>query len=82
MIDIESPFGGRVLQEMVIESGDMRMEYTGPSVDEVREEFDYFGYCVLTGTDPEPDGEDGLADLCSIEAAYESAETGRRVSLE
>jgi len=82
MIDIESPFGGRVLQEMVIESGDMRMEYTGPSVDEVREEFDYFGYCVLTGTDPEPDGEDRLADLCSIEAAYESAETGRRVSLE
>ena len=82
MIDIESPFGGVVPQEMTVESGDVRMEYTGPRVDEVREEFDYFGYCVLTGTDPEPDGEDGLADLRAIEAAYESAETGLRVSLE
>jgi len=67
---------------MTVESGDVRMEYTGPRVDEVREEFDYFGYCVLTGTDPEPDGEDGLADLRAIEAAYESAETGRQVALE
>lgn len=82
MIDIESPFGGVVPQEMTVESGDMRMEYTGPRIDEVREEFDYFAYCVLTGTDPEPDGEDGLADLRTIEAAYESAETGSRVDLE
>ncbi|WP_408959541.1 D-xylose 1-dehydrogenase Gfo6 [Natrinema sp. 74] len=82
MIDIESPFGGVVPQEIVVESGDMRMEYTGPRIDEVCEEFDYFGYCVLTGTDPEPDGEDGLADLRAIEAAYESAETGRQVDLE
>ncbi|WP_226482586.1 D-xylose 1-dehydrogenase Gfo6 [Natrinema amylolyticum] len=82
MIDIESPFGGVVPQEMVVESGDVRMEYTGPPVDEVREEFDYFSYCVLTGTDPEPDGEDGLADLQAIEAAYESAETGCRIEFE
>ena len=82
MIDIKSPFGGVVPQEMTVESGDVRMEYTGPRVDEVREEFDYFGYCVLTGTDPEPDGEDGVADLRAIEAAYESAETGQRVALE
>ncbi|MFP8952083.1 D-xylose 1-dehydrogenase Gfo6 [Natrialbaceae archaeon A-arb3/5] len=80
-ISISSPFGGVVPHEMVVESGDMRMEYTGPPVDEVREEFDYFGYCVLTGTDPEPDGMDGLADLFAIEAAYESASTGQRVAL-
>ena len=79
---ITSPFGGVVPQEMIVESGDMRTEYTGPPVDEVREEFDYFSYCVLTGTDPEPDGRDGLVDMHVIEAAYESAETGRRVELE
>jgi|GEM_PF-3285330 len=67
---------------MSVESGDVRMVYTGPRVDEVREEFDYVDYRVLTGTGPEPDGEDGLADLRAIEAAYESAETGRQVSLE
>ncbi|APX97154.1 D-xylose 1-dehydrogenase Gfo6 [Natronorubrum daqingense] len=82
MISIASPFGGVVPQDMVVESGDLRMEYTGVPVDEVREEFDYFGYCVLTGTDPEPDGEDGLADIRAIEAAYESADTGRRVDID
>ncbi|MFC6719321.1 D-xylose 1-dehydrogenase Gfo6 [Natrialbaceae archaeon GCM10025810] len=81
-IRIASPFGGIVPHEMVVESGDVRMEYTGPPVDEVREEFDYFGYCALTGTEPEPDGADGIEDLRVIEAAYESAETGRRTSLE
>ncbi|GAB3668097.1 D-xylose 1-dehydrogenase Gfo6 [Halopiger thermotolerans] len=81
-IAISSPFGGVVPQDIVVESGEMRTEYTGPPVDEVREEFDYFGYCVLTDTEPEPDGVDGLADLRAIEAAYESAETRRRVALE
>ncbi|MDJ1431321.1 D-xylose 1-dehydrogenase Gfo6 [Halostagnicola sp. A-GB9-2] len=82
MISIASPFGGVVPQEIVVESGEMRMEYTGPPVDEVCEEFDYFGYCVQTGTHPEPDGTDGVADLRVIEAAYESAETGDRVEFE
>ncbi len=79
---IASPFGGVVPQEMVVESGDLRMEYTGPPVDEVREQFEYFGYCVLTGTEPEPDGTDGLSDLAIIEAAYESADTGRRIAVD
>ncbi|WP_049922493.1 D-xylose 1-dehydrogenase Gfo6 [Halopiger djelfimassiliensis] len=82
MISVESPFGGVVPQELVVESGDVRMEYTGPPVDEVREEFDYFGYCVLTDSDPEPDGIDGLADIRAIEAIYGAAETGSRVTLE
>nr|WP_233710602.1 hypothetical protein [Natronococcus pandeyae] len=69
MVSIASPFGGVVPHDMVIENGDLRMEYTGPPVDEVREEFDYFSYCVLTDTTPEPDGEDGLTDLRLIEAA-------------
>jgi len=60
----------------------MCVEYTGEPVDEVREEFDHFGDCVLTDTRPEPDGEDGLADPRVIEGAYESAETGERVGLE
>jgi len=37
-----------------LESGDGRMEYTGPRVDEVREEFDDVGYCVLSGLIPNP----------------------------
>ncbi|MFC4987513.1 D-xylose 1-dehydrogenase Gfo6 [Saliphagus infecundisoli] len=80
-VRIASAFGGVVPHEMIVESGEMRMEHAGEPVDEVREEFDYFGYCVLTGTDPEPDGRDGLADLRAIKAAYDAAERGERVSL-
>ena len=78
---IRAPFGGDVSQELVVERGETHTKYTGAPVDEVREEFDYFAHCVLTGGDCETDGEDGLADLRTVEAAYESAETGERISL-
>lgn len=78
---IRSPFGGDVSQELVAERGEVHVTYTGPAVDEVREEVDYFANCVLSGTDCESDGEDGLADQRIIEAAYEAAETGDRISL-
>jgi len=82
LISIRSPFGGYVTQEIVVERGETRTEYTGPTVDEVCEEFDYFANCILDGaTGCESDGEEGLTDLRVIEAAYESAETGTRVSL-
>ena len=82
MIRISAPFGGVVPQDMVVERGEFSMEYAGPPVDEVREEVDYFGYCVLTGTTPEPDGEDAIADLRVIEATYEAAEARAWVDLE
>ena len=82
MISISAPFGGVVPQDIVVERGEFCMEYAGPPVDEVEEELDYFGYCALTGTEPEPNGEDGVEDLRVIEAAYESAEVERWVTLE
>lgn len=51
-------------------------------VDQMREEFDYFSNYVQRGLTPEPDGEHGLVDMVTIEALYESAETGARVELE
>ena len=78
---VREPFGGDVPQEMIVERGDARTEYTGPRVDEVTEEFDYFAHCVLAGSDCESDGEDGLTDLRIVEAAYDSAADRVRVSL-
>jgi D-xylose 1-dehydrogenase (NADP+, D-xylono-1,4-lactone-forming) len=37
---------------------------------------------VLAETTPEPDGEDGLVDLQTIEAAYDSADSRPRVEVE
>ncbi|SNZ17414.1 xylose dehydrogenase (NAD/NADP) [Natronoarchaeum philippinense] len=81
-ISIDSPYGGDVPQEVTVECGDMRMEYTGAPVDDVCEEVAYFANHVLTGRRPGPDGRDGLTDLRVVEAVYDSAENGRRVELD
>jgi xylose dehydrogenase (NAD/NADP) len=48
----------------------------------MEEEFEYFAHCLLTGTDPYPDGTHGLVDVETITAVYESAESGRTVELD
>lgn len=78
---IESAFGALVNRDNVIERGDMHTEFTGPYVNEVVEEFEYFATKVLTETSPEPDGSHGLTDLEVMTEAYESAETGSWVTL-
>ncbi len=80
-IVIHSPFGGHVSEGVVIASGESETSYTGPAVDEVCEEFDYFADCILDGGECESDGNEGVTDLRIIESAYESAESGTRVSL-
>jgi xylose dehydrogenase (NAD/NADP) len=40
----------------------------------MREEFDYFGHCLLTGQDPHADGEHGLTDMRVMERIYEASE--------
>jgi len=45
-------------------------------------ELKYFSECILKGTDPEPDGLEGLADVRVLEAAIKSVETKAPVKLE
>jgi glucose-fructose oxidoreductase len=49
--------------------------------DQFAPELLHFSDCILRGRDPEPSGEEGLADVRIIRALYRSAETGRAVSL-
>jgi len=51
-------------------------------IDQMEEEFEYFSHCLLTDSDPYPDGEHGLVDIRTIKAVYESAEQGRTVELD
>ena len=78
---ITDPFGGDVSQQIIVEHGNTETGYTGSPVDEVREEFDYFAHSILVQGEGETNDSDGLTDMRIIEAAYESAETGRRVEL-
>jgi glucose-fructose oxidoreductase len=50
--------------------------------DQFAPELIHFSECILTGRDPEPSGEEGLADVRVIRALYKSARSGRPVRLE
>lgn len=44
-------------------------------------EIDYFSQCIVENNDPEPSGEEGLADVRIIDAVYRSAMTGQPVRI-
>jgi glucose-fructose oxidoreductase len=50
--------------------------------DQFAPELIYFSDCVLEGRDPEPDGEEGLADVRVIQAIMQSVASGRWVQLD
>ncbi len=49
--------------------------------DQFAPELLYFSDCVLKNREPEPSGEGGLQDVRIVQALYESAETGKAVSI-
>ena len=52
------------------------------ATDQFGGELKYFSDCILEGRDPEPDGEEGLADLLVIEAIRRSLDSGRPEKIE
>jgi predicted dehydrogenase len=52
-----------------------------PKRDQFAAELVSFSRCVLEGTEPEPSGEEGLADVRIVRAIFRSAETGKAVRL-
>jgi len=49
--------------------------------DQFAPEFLYFSDCILKDREPEPSGEEGMQDVRIVEALYESAETGKAVTI-
>ena len=49
--------------------------------DQFAPELVYFSQCILDDTEPEPNGQEGLADIRIIEAIFESAASGQTVKL-
>lgn len=54
---------------------------TFPKRDQFAAELEYFSRCILEDRDPEPSGEEGLADVRIIRALDRSVATGRAVKL-
>ena len=49
--------------------------------DQFAPELLYFSECILKNTQPQPSGEEGLADVRTVRALYRSAKTGRPVKI-
>ena len=49
--------------------------------DQFSPELLYFSECILKNRVPEPSGDEGLQDVRIVQALYESAETGKAVSI-
>lgn len=52
------------------------------SKDQFASEIIYFSDCILKNKNPEPSGEEGLADIRIIENIFKSADSGRPISLQ
>ena len=78
-LDPAFEFAGELAYELKVGDRTTRREF--PRRDQFAPELVHFSECVLAGRDPEPSGREGLADVRVIEALYESARSGRAVSL-
>ena len=54
---------------------------TFPKRDQFAPELIYFSDCILNNKEPEPSGLEGMADVCIVQAIYDSAKTGRVIEL-
>lgn len=61
--------------------GDKDTHETFKATDQFGGELKYFSDCILEGRSPEPDGEEGLADLLIIEAIVEALRTKQAVTV-
>lgn len=68
-------------RELTVRHGESTASVTFDQRNQMTEEFDYFAHCLITDTDPIPDGRHGLVDIKAVEAMYKSAETGERIDL-
>jgi len=81
-VTIEPAFFDRQDRRLTLRSGGTTVDHAFEQVDQMREEFDYFGNFVLTGRKPSPDTEHGLVDVETMAAIYDAADRGSVVTLE
>ncbi|UIP01454.1 Gfo/Idh/MocA family oxidoreductase (plasmid) [Halobaculum sp. CBA1158] len=79
---LDPAFYEREAREFAVERDGTRMDVTFEQVHQLAEEFAYFGHHLLAGEPFGPDGRHGLVDARALDAIYESAESGARVSLD
>jgi predicted dehydrogenase len=72
---------GKPLEQVII-IGESKSHESFKNTDHFGGELKYFSECILDGTDPEPDGEEGYADVRVLEGIARALETGTAQKLE
>jgi predicted dehydrogenase len=80
MLDPAYMFGKSL--EQTVSIGEKKSTETFKNTDHFGGEMKYFSDCILNDLKPEPDGEEGFADVRVLEAIIKALETGRSVKLE
>jgi predicted dehydrogenase len=68
--------------EHTVTLGESKSHESFKNTDHFGGELRYFSDCILNGQDPEPDGEEGYADVRVLEGIVEAIKTGGPVKLE
>jgi predicted dehydrogenase len=64
-----------------IKVGEKSRKRQYPKRDQFAAEISYFSDCILKNREPEPSGQEGLADIRVVEAIYKAVKSGRVVKL-
>lgn len=67
--------------EQEVTQGKEKSDKSYKNTDHFGGEMKYFSDCILNNTDPEPDGEEGYADVRVIEGIFQALKTGDPVEL-
>lgn len=67
--------------EQTLAVGEKKSKRSFKNTDHFGGEMKYFSDCILKGKDPEPDGEEGFADVRVLEGVLEALKTGKPVLL-
>jgi predicted dehydrogenase len=78
-MDSAYSYQGELKQQITIDNQTQEQSY--PAGDQFAAEIVYFSDCILNGKNPEPSGDEGLADVRIIRAIIASAQTGKTVEL-
>lgn len=79
MLDPAYMFGQPMEQTVAV--GQEKRKKSFKNTDHFGGELKYFSDCILKGTDPEPDGEEGFADVRVLEGVLEALKSGGPVQL-
>jgi predicted dehydrogenase len=64
-----------------IKIGDKTEKREYPKRDQFAAQISYFSGCILNNREPEPSGQEGLADIRVVEGVYKAVKSGRMVKL-